>query len=69
MKSREAGRGMCFVLDGFWIGGALGKRSMWHDCAVIIAANLASFGLVELLNAGRRFGLFGQLELATLVTD
>ena len=37
----------------------LGKRSMWRDFAAIIAANLASFGLGELLNAGRWFGLYG----------
>jgi hypothetical protein len=37
----------------------LGKRSMWRDFAAIIAANLASFGLGELLNAWRWFGLLG----------
>jgi hypothetical protein len=37
----------------------LGKRSMWRDFAVIIAANLGSFGLGELLNSWRWFGLFG----------
>jgi hypothetical protein len=37
----------------------LGKGSMWRDFAAIIIANLASFGLGELLNAWRWFGLFG----------
>ena len=47
----------------FWIAFGreelLGKRSMWRDFATIIAANLASFGLGELLNAWRWFGLYG----------
>lgn len=37
----------------------LGRGSMWRDFAVIIVANLASFGLGELLNAWRWFGLYG----------
>lgn len=37
----------------------LGGRSMWRDFAAIIVANLASFGLGELLNAWRWFGLYG----------
>jgi len=37
----------------------LGKRSMWRDFATIIVANLASFGLGELLNAWGWFGLYG----------
>lgn len=36
----------------------LGKRSMWRDFTAIIVANLASFGLGELLNAWAWFGLF-----------
>jgi hypothetical protein len=47
----------------FWIAFGreelLGKRSMWRDFAAIIVANLASFGLGELLNAWRWFGLLG----------
>ena len=47
----------------FWItfgrDELLGKRSMWRDFAAIIVANLASFGLGELLNAWGWFGLFG----------
>ncbi len=47
----------------FWIAFGrdelLGKRSMWRDFATIIVANLASFGLGELFNAWRWFGLFG----------
>ena len=47
----------------FWLAfgqeGLLGKRSMWRDFAAIIVANLASFGLGELLNAWRWVGLFG----------
>ena len=37
----------------------LGRRAMWRDFAAIIVANLASFGLGELLNAWRWFGLYG----------
>ena len=47
----------------FWLafGGEehLGGRSMWRDFAAIIVANLASFGLGELLNSWRWFGLYG----------
>ncbi len=47
----------------FWIAFGqeelLGKRTMWRDFAAIIAANLASFGLGELLNAWHWFGLYG----------
>ncbi len=47
----------------FWIAFGrdefFGKRSMWRDFGAIIAANLASFGVGELLNAWRWFGLFG----------
>lgn len=47
----------------FWVAFGrqefLGGRSMWRDFAAIIAANLASFGLGELLNAWRWFGLYG----------
>ena len=47
----------------FWL--AFGKRdyagtaSMWRDFIAIIVANLASFGVGELLNAWGWFGLFG----------
>ncbi|HKO44184.1 MAG TPA: hypothetical protein VJU84_12985 [Pyrinomonadaceae bacterium] len=47
----------------FWIAFGreelLGTRSMWRDFAAIIVANLASFGLGELLNSWRWFGLYG----------
>ncbi|HKO60059.1 MAG TPA: hypothetical protein VJV03_02775 [Pyrinomonadaceae bacterium] len=47
----------------FWIAFGreqlLGSRSMWRDFAAIIVANLASFGVGELLNAWRWFGLYG----------
>lgn len=47
----------------FWLafGGAeyLGQRSMWRDFIAIILANLASFGIGEVLNAWGWFGLFG----------
>ncbi len=47
----------------FWIAFGreelLGGRSMWRDFGAIIVANLASFGLGELLNAWRWFGLYG----------
>ena len=36
----------------------LGKMSMWRDFATIIIANLASFGIGEVLNAYGWFGLF-----------
>jgi len=36
----------------------LGKGSMWRDFATIIVANLASFGIGEVLNAYGWFGLF-----------
>jgi hypothetical protein len=35
----------------------LGKRSMWRDFITIIVANLASFGLGEVMNAWQWFGL------------
>jgi hypothetical protein len=37
----------------------LGEASMWRDFAAIIAANLASFGIGELINAWGWFGLLG----------
>lgn len=37
----------------------LGKPSMWRDFLVIIVANLASFGVGEVVNAWRWFGLLG----------
>ena len=37
----------------------LGKRSMWQDFAIIVAANLASFVGGEVLNAYGWFGLLG----------
>jgi hypothetical protein len=47
----------------FWLAyGAraeIGTRSMWQDFAVIIIANLASFGAGEVLNAYGWFGLLG----------
>jgi hypothetical protein len=47
----------------FWLafGGKeyVGKLSMWRDFIAIIVANLASFGVGELLNAYRWFGLLG----------
>ncbi len=36
----------------------LGKPSMWRDFATIVVANLASFGLGEVINAYGWFGLF-----------
>ena len=36
----------------------LGRRSMWRDFATIIIANLASFGVGEVLNSYGWFGLF-----------
>ena len=45
----------------FWLAfgnrEAVGTRSMWRDFVVIIVANLASFGIGELLNAHSWFGL------------
>lgn len=45
----------------FWLafGNAehLGKPSMWRDFAAIIVANLASFGIGEVINAWGWFGL------------
>ena len=37
----------------------LGKSSMWRDFAAIIIANLASFGIGEVINAWGWFGLLG----------
>jgi hypothetical protein len=46
----------------FWLAygkrDELGKGSMWRDFATIIVANLASFGIGEVLNAYGWFGLF-----------
>ncbi|HEX8707599.1 MAG TPA: hypothetical protein VF723_05005 [Pyrinomonadaceae bacterium] len=36
-----------------------GRASMWRDFAAIILANLASFGLGEVMNAYEWFGLLG----------
>ena len=36
-----------------------GKASMWRDFVAIIVANLASFGLGEVVNAWQWFGLLG----------
>ena len=48
----------CFL---FWLAFGtreeLGKRSMWRDFAAIVLANLASFGVGEVLNAWNWFGL------------
>ncbi|MDQ2938337.1 MAG: hypothetical protein M3R67_12650 [Acidobacteriota bacterium] len=50
----------CFL---FWLAFGekkyVGKRCMWRDFIAIIVANLASFGVGELLNAYRWFGLLG----------
>ena len=35
-----------------------GRTTVWRDFAVIVLANLASFGLGEVLNAWQWFGLF-----------
>ena len=47
----------------FWLAfGAneeLGQGSMWRDFAAIIIANLASFGIGEVINAWGWFGLLG----------
>ena len=37
----------------------LGKVSMWRDFTAIIVANLASFGIGEVINAWGWFGLLG----------
>ena len=37
----------------------LGKTSMWRDFTAIIIANLASFGIGEVINAWGWFGLLG----------
>ena len=37
----------------------VGQRSMWRDFIAIIVANLASFGLGEVMNAWGWFGLLG----------
>jgi len=46
----------------FWLAygerSELGAKSMWRDFVTIIVANLASFGLGEVLNAYNWFGLF-----------
>jgi hypothetical protein len=45
----------------FWFaygqGEEVGERSMWRDFAAIVIANLASFGVGEILNAYGWFGL------------
>jgi hypothetical protein len=50
----------------FWLAfdvqAELGRRSMWRDFAVIVAANLASFLVGELLNVWNWFGLLDQLR-------
>ena len=47
----------------FWLAfgqqDEVGKPSMWRDFAAIIVANLASFGLGEVMNAYKWFGLLG----------
>ena len=47
----------------FWLAfgtrAELGQPSMWRDFITIILANLASFGLGEVLNAWGWFGLLG----------
>lgn len=47
----------------FWLAfGArdeVGKASMWRDFSAIIVANLASFGIGEVMNAWNWFGLLG----------
>lgn len=47
----------------FWLAfgnrEAVGKRSMYRDFITIILANLASFGIGEVLNAWGWFGLLG----------
>ena len=45
----------------FWLAcgerAYLGQRSMWRDFGAIIIANLASFGIGEVMNAWQWFGL------------
>jgi hypothetical protein len=36
---------------------AFGREAKWRDFAVIVIANLASFGVGEILNAWSWFGL------------
>jgi hypothetical protein len=47
----------------FWLAfGKLeevGTRSMWRDFIAVIVANLASFGIGEVINASEWFGLLG----------
>jgi len=47
----------------FWLAfgtrAELGKPSMWRDFITIILANLASFGIGEVINAWGWFGLLG----------
>ena len=46
----------------FWLAfghkDEMGRRSMWRDFAAIVVANLASFGVGEVLNAWQWFGFF-----------
>lgn len=44
----------------FWIAFGYGseRKGMWRDFVVIVIANLASFGVGEILNAREWFGLF-----------
>ena len=47
----------------FWLAfgdkEAIGTGAMWRDFAAIIVANLASFGIGEVMNAWKWFGLLG----------
>jgi hypothetical protein len=43
----------------FGLKDADGKTTAWRDFAVIVVANLVSFGAGEILNAWQWFGLFG----------
>ena len=43
----------------FWL--AFGRGAMWRDYLVIVIANLASFGVGELLNAWAWFGLLDRI--------
>jgi hypothetical protein len=47
----------------FWLAfgerAYLGRRCLWRDFAAIIIANLASFGIGEVMNTWRWFGLLG----------
>jgi hypothetical protein len=46
----------------FWMAfGQKGDRSIWRDFAVIVVANLASFGVGEILNAWEWFGLMSDM--------